>query len=530
MAGGKMSARQKMINLMYLVFIAMLALNMSKEVLSAFGYTKEDLEKNTGALNDKNKTIYDALNTNAKGVGKAKYGRIKERADSVKEVSSIFYKYLDSLKTEMLSTIPLKDRTNYSRLDVTDWTSIFFNGDTESKYTPVGDNFINHIKNYKEGISSVLIDSFPELSKTITDKFSTDDRINNDNKSVKYLIYNYENMPMIATLTNFTLLQSKIITSENDILNTLLGGQDKTDLDLGNSYKGIVRLDNTTIYKGQNVTGQVVLARYDQTLIPKKVMLGDQDITADVVDGQVMLNFPANGRFGVKGTNSLSGEITFEQNGNDKIIEFSTDYEVTDKPNKAVISAEKMNVVYRGIENPISVSFPGLTNFNVNFNNVSSKKGSSQKGYLIIPGDGEIVTVKATGRLDNGDQVSDEKKFKVKNIPPAEMIVYGPQGAAGQGRSGSKMSLSKAAFVSRIFKVGMVDFDFDLNIETVKFDIAVGSGRTITVEGEKLNSDALRAITAGRRGDKISIFNIVAKVSGSNYQLDKVYGGTIRIR
>ena len=65
MAGGKMSARQKMVNLMYLVFIAMLAMNMSKEVLSAFGYNKEDLDANIISLTKKNTKNYDDLQTEA---------------------------------------------------------------------------------------------------------------------------------------------------------------------------------------------------------------------------------------------------------------------------------------------------------------------------------------------------------------------------------------------------------------------------------------------------------------------------------
>jgi hypothetical protein len=62
MAGGKQSPRQKMINLMYLVFIAMLALNMSKEVLTAFGLIEESVSQNNTALNTRNRASLDALN------------------------------------------------------------------------------------------------------------------------------------------------------------------------------------------------------------------------------------------------------------------------------------------------------------------------------------------------------------------------------------------------------------------------------------------------------------------------------------
>lgn len=87
MAGGKLSARQKMINLMYLVFIAMLAMNMSKEVLSAFGFMNEELTESIRTTSFKNNESYSNLNIKAQDQ-KEKYGPLKIKSDQIKSLSN----------------------------------------------------------------------------------------------------------------------------------------------------------------------------------------------------------------------------------------------------------------------------------------------------------------------------------------------------------------------------------------------------------------------------------------------------------
>lgn len=131
-----MSARQKMINLMYLVFIAMLAMNMSKEVLSAFGFMNEKLVENNLSTAEKNALAYTNLATKASEQPE-KFGPLKQKADKVKEYSSEFYQYLADLKSKM--TADIEDKDNYEEMDKTDWLdAYFFKGDN---YTAEGQEF-----------------------------------------------------------------------------------------------------------------------------------------------------------------------------------------------------------------------------------------------------------------------------------------------------------------------------------------------------------------------------------------------------
>ena len=151
MAGVKETPRQKMIGMMYLVFIAMLALNMSKEVLSAFGFMNEKLTENNVSITEKNNSAYANLATKA-SEQKAKFGPLKLKADKVKNLSSDFYSYLEELKTKM--TADLEDKTDYESMDKTAFLDVyFFKGDG---YTKNGNEFVAKINDYKSNVINAL--------------------------------------------------------------------------------------------------------------------------------------------------------------------------------------------------------------------------------------------------------------------------------------------------------------------------------------------------------------------------------------
>ena len=163
-------------------------------------------------------------------------------------------------------------------------------------------------------------------------------------------------MPMITSLANMTQIQGDIKNTEAEIYTNLLGGKLDADNKINtNNFKGIVRLDKTAYFVGERVTGQVVLGKYDPTLKPSAEVKW-KDITKDVENGQVILDFPA----GNVGKRDIKGFITFMQDGEPQKIPFESSYSVIAEPNDAIVSADKMNVVYRGLDNPVSISVPGV--------------------------------------------------------------------------------------------------------------------------------------------------------------------------
>src|SRR5690606_19309607 len=152
MAGNNLSPRQKMINLMYLVFIAMLAINMGKEVLSAFGLLNEKLEASNIKATTDNAAALEGLSRLA-SEKPDRYQPVLEKANRVKEASTEYYAYLEELKTEM--TERLNDKRDYEKMDQSKFLDKkFFKGG--GKYTEEGQEFVDKMEEYRGAVLEAL--------------------------------------------------------------------------------------------------------------------------------------------------------------------------------------------------------------------------------------------------------------------------------------------------------------------------------------------------------------------------------------
>lgn len=495
MAGGKMSARQKMINLMYLVFIAMLAMNMSKEVLSAFGFMNEKLETNNVSTTEKNNRAYANLETKASEQTE-KFGKLNEQAKKIKQLSADFYNYLADLKSKMTADIEVK--TDYESMDKTDFLDeYFFEGDG---YTAEGQAFLDQINGYRTNVNTTL-GARNKFESVLNNRFSTNDATDKDGKTVAWLDYRYKGFPLVASLTNLTQMQADIKNTEADIVNTLLGGKLEEALSL-NNYKGIVALDKNAYFAGEKVTGKIVLGRYDATMVPDNVILNGGDYK-NIQSGQVIIDMPA----GNVGSHDIKGKISFTQDGKKVEVPFESSYSVIPEPGDAVVSADKMNVVYRGLDNPISVSLPGVSGNNVKVSATGGSLSGSNGKYSLKPGAGGIATIIVSATLSSGKSVNSKATFRIKDIPAAMGSVRDQYGIVRMPKSGLANSPISA---------GLPDFEFDLDIRVQSFKIKVPGELTIIVEGTTLSAAAKKVLEKAQRGDIINIYDIKATANGVN--------------
>ena len=175
MAGGKLSARQKMINLMYLVFIAMLALNMSKEVLSAFGSINAKLDRANTSFNTKNDL---ALNDLKKKAGEnEEFAAAAATAQKATELSTALYSYLDAQKEAIYVGNKVEDRKDYESMDKTQYLDeTYYKG---GKVSAAGQEFLDKVDAYRNGMVALIGDSNKELADQIATDFSPDGVFNN---------------------------------------------------------------------------------------------------------------------------------------------------------------------------------------------------------------------------------------------------------------------------------------------------------------------------------------------------------------
>ncbi len=513
MASGKLSPRQKMINLMYLIFIAMLALNMSKEVLAAFGLMNKKLEASNNKATENNLAFLESLGTKA-SEDAAKYEELYKDAQKIKQLSQEYYDYLENLKSQMVEEI--EDPTDYEVMDKSDYLDQkLFQGDN---LAPQGREFMKRLTEYRTQVSAILGDGFPEVKEALNVRFQTGDENGKverrDGIKVDWIKYHYEGFPLIASLTKLTSIQSDIKATEESALKAMLQGELTSQVALTN-FSTLIESEKSAFYSGEKFAGSIVLGKTDKSAKPVKadLKLDGRKMTEgrdyQLEEGGVKLLIGA----GNPGDHQISGTLIYMQDGIETEVPVKNTFSTISKPNAALIAADKMNVVYRGVANPMSITIPGIPNNKVSASapGLSKRSGSS---YIMNPGTGRTVTIVASGTLPDGQRVSSRSEFRIKDIPR-------PAGAV-RGESGSTKMPRRNLEISTVGAI-LEDFDFDLNLAISGFKFKVPGQPTVDVKGNKLDNRAKSALKRAKRGDAVQIFDIQAYITNNRtYKLKKV--------
>ena len=522
MAEAKVSARQKMINLMYLVFIAMMAMNMSKEVLSAFGLMEAKFAESNTTTSESNEALLEDLIT--KGDEKPEeFAVAANKAQQINIISDEFYKYIETLKVDLLkagnySVDSKTGKLPFEQMDKTDiLDQMWFTGD---RLTKVGAKVMEKIEKYKSDVREVLGADvkYKKALETFNNRFNTDKvkRVK-DGIKVDWLDYHYKGFPAIASYTKLTAMQNDVKVTEASMFNLFLGNTLTEAVTLKN-YQAIVLADKSAFFAGEKFQGKVVLGKYANVTPTKLVVQGQEINIATAIDstGAATLDF----NVGNIGEKTINGQFTFLEDGKPLEIPILGNYVVVPRPKEASVAADKMNVLYRGLENPMTISFAGVSDNNVSVSAPGLTKTGNQGKYIINPPSGInnlIVTVVAT--LDDG-KVTSKKSFRIKNIP-------NPIGKIA-GKSGSIKLNKRDVTTSRVL-ADFGDFVYDLNPTVSAFDLTV-LGETITVSGNRLNPAAKALINNAPRRSLIIIDNIKVRVKGvSGVEIPPAAAVTIKL-
>ncbi len=511
MASGKQSPRQKMINLMYLVFIAMMALNMSKEVLTAFGLMNEKLNASNATTTERNNAFMAGLEEKANEQPE-KYVELKEKASRIDELSQKLNDYIESVKNDLTAGLDEEDKQDYEAMDKSDDldTKFFASG----RVSPRGEEFIAAIDTYREGVIAEIQNEYPEIAEQVKKEFATEEVKDGDGVTKPWLMYHYQGYPLIASLTKMTQTQADVKSTETDILSAMLSGQLQSEVSMDN-YTTLLETPKSAYYQGENFDGSIVLGRTDATTKPNRVeltldgnALDENDYTIE--DGQVKLNVNA----GNAGQHKLEGKLVFNQDGEEREVGVLQEFSVIPKPNAATISADKMNVLYRGVNNPLTISMAGVPDNNISANAPGLRKTSGSSYMINVTSlRAREVKIDVTGTID-GKSYPSSSTFRIKDIPRPVGTIRGEDGNVQMQRNSLEASTIGAA---------LPDFDFDLSINVTGFSFKVPGQPTIRVNGSRLDDRAKAALRRAGRGESVQIFDIQAGLSNnSGYKLKKV--------
>jgi gliding motility-associated protein GldM len=492
-----------MVNLMYLVFIAMLALNMSKEVLSAFGLMNEKFDAANLSAESMNASMLQALDK--KAGEDAHFVQAAAEAKKVAEISKNFYEFLGTLKSDATEGVELDEETGKLPYEAMDKGAAIDEGWFEGDgYSAKGNDIVSNFSKYVADMKAAVGNNskLKGVIDEITSKFNTADIKDNEGVTKKYLDYHFKGFPAIASLTKITSFQNDVKKAEADIYSILLG-KAAVEASSMKNFTALVVLDKNAYYQGEKVTGKVVLGKYDANTKPTSFQGPGK-----LENGQAKISLTAGG----VGEQKINGKFTFVQDGETIPLAFEGKYVVVPRPNSATISADKMNVVYRGVANPMSISFAGVAADKVSASGPGLRSVGAGK-YVMNPGAGNEAVISVTGKLPDGSTVSDKKTFRIKGIPGPVGTIRGEMGVV----KGPKSSLEISTVGAKL-----VDFDFEVGLDVVGFNFKVTGQPTVVVPGNKLNGQCKAVLAKAGRGDQVTISEIKTKLVGAgSYMLPR---------
>ena len=467
-----------MINLMYVVLMAMLALNVSTEVLNGFSLVEESLSRTTANAAKENQVIYDDFAAQLKA-NPAKVKAWFDKAQAVKRMSDSLYSLAAELKLAIVREADGEDG---------DVKNIVGKEDLEAANQVMlapgrgrGRELYDAINSFRERILSMVTD--PTQQAIIRSNLSTDVPRNIQTMGKNWQEYMFEDMPVAAAVTLLSKLQSDVRYAEGEVLHTLVSNIDLKDIRV-NSLNAFVIPNSQTIVRGDKFSAHIVMAAVDTTQVPE-IYIGNRKM--DLKDGLYETVCSRTGDF------TLAGYIEM-LNGNGERVrrDFSQKYTVVDP--SATVSADLMNMLYAGYSNPISVSVPGVP---LNKVTATMTGGTLQPvgpgKYIARPaaiGKDVTITVSSTntGRVQQMGQFT----FRVRKLPdPTAFIAMADEhGNPTRYKGGNlpKASLMAADGIGAAIDDGILDIGFRvLSFETVFFD-NMGNAVPMVSDGDKFSA------------------------------------------
>ena len=448
------SPRQKMINLMYVVLMAMLALNISSEVLNGFSIVEESLNRTTANSSKENEVLYD----NFAEQMKANPAKVKEwfdKATAVKRMSDSLYNYAQQLKLQIVQEADGKDA---NVLDIKSKDNLEAASHVMlAPGTGQGHKLFNAINSFRNRILAMVSD--PHQRSIIESNLTTKLPKNANTMGKNWQEYMFEDMPVAGAVTLLSKLQSDVRYAEGEVLHTLVSNIDMKDIRV-NKLSAFVIPESRTVISGDQFSAQIVMAAVDTTQQPE-IYVGGQRISNG------LYRFTAGG----VGEHQFGGYITM-RDGSGNVIRRDFTQKYTVVAPSATVSADLMNVLYAGYDNPISVSIPGVP---LNAVQASMSGGSFRSigmgKYIARPSAvGSDVTINVASNANGKSRQMGKFTFHVRKLPdPAAYITVGTDRFRGGGLA--KASLMGANGIKAAIDDGILDIQFKVvSFETVFFD------------------------------------------------------------
>jgi gliding motility-associated protein GldM len=533
MSSGKETPRQKMIGMMYLVLTALLALNVSKEILQGFVMVDESIGKSKVILDENNSRIQKAFEAYVNdGNFEAKPYLLKsiETQKSIRIVDA----YIDSMKviiarkTEGISKSDTSQLRFMEKLDDYDTPTYLLIGSDEStpidtKYsakdlrlqlTNLHQDLLNLIDNMQKN-SKTKLDN--ETIATLKQKLSTikpvDRNLEKDGIKLNWELENFYHMPLAAVITNLDKIQADMKNLESEFLHTFAAASSKFLFKADKLHADVVA-PSAYVLSGQPFKANIVLGASSSEFTPDRMEVlvgGVYDTTSKklINPGTPLVIKDGMGQYeamtSATGEKKLQGVIKYK-NARGDFEYYDFNYQYTVAPPFSAVAADNMNIFYAGIENPVSVSAAGFSpsDLKVTVNGCGAEAIPNGAGKFMFKVKSAGTCSVAISAKVNGvyQQQGPAKTFRVKDIPPPVL------------KMGGKLATTNLEFTkNEIKQVGgfgaeSVGFMFPVNFVVKSFEVLVQGGGTYPCSNNNLSDDAKKALANMRAGQIAYIDNI----------------------
>lgn len=493
------ASRQRMINLMYLVFIALLALNVSTEVLDGFDLIYDKLQRTIQNTEVRNEQLYSELKV-SHDENPVKTGEAFQKASLVKERTDSLFNYIQDLKWRIAVISDGKDADvdNIEARENIDAAS-------EVMLAPItgqGRKLKSAVDSYKMLISGLITDA--SKRSIIENALSTEpsERAKKNLKNWEQAAF--EQMPSIAALTYLSEIQSNVKTAEGEALNSIMKDIDFSDFRV-NELNALVIPESNVVMSGMNFKANIVIAAVDTTQRPHIVVNGQ-----DVKDGIFQTVAGRPGSYTINGFMELMG-----RDGVPWKREFSHTYNVIEQT--ATVAPLLMDVVYAGIDNPISISIPGIVAKDI-------VARASQGGTLVSNGSNWVARPTNVGgkfvidvyaRVNNAERKVAQKEFRIRALPdPTAFIEY--RDNDGNVKNFKRGTLARTVLVNSggikaAIDDGILNIPFSVvNFRTVFVDVMGNASQEVS-NGASFSSRQIEQIKRLDRGKTLFIAGIRVK-------------------
>lgn len=435
--------RQKMIGMMYLFYTALLALNVSSEILTSFVKINESIQKTTSNYSEKTKSLYAKIDNSALEQP-GKYTKLAQQAHEVERQSNEFIQNIEDLKLLILRESQGPEATldgEIKKMDDLHAATIVMVGEGGPM---MGKQLRGWLDSYRELLLGIIEDTSLTVYKNVAKNLEAKDQFDNKEAPWSWEETLCRGMPMIGTMAMLSKLQADIRNAEADVLEFMIAELEGLDIRI-TALEALVSSPRSFVIRGGKYSSNVFLGARDTSMRPTIYLTYNAPFyDSTVVNGEVQYKLRQGANYdtlpidesgkglhvrdcGGVGDFNYGGLVHYKSNKGDMWLPYKAVYQVGDAG--FTVSASACNVFYRGLDNPVEVAVSGYPQEAVS---VSISGGASISrsgaGYIVkVPASvsAREVSITVSVRTEEGVRTLGSKTFSVLNVPPPTIVIAG---------------------------------------------------------------------------------------------------------